>query len=248
MIISRLKNLVKFNKAQNKKIIEQNSEIILQNKELIWAHIFHDAIKGRTELVNLPLNVGRWAGNYTLFYILFRILNDYKPKKILELGLGESSKFISVFIKNYLKDSMHLVIEQDETWKDDFLTKFNLSKNSEIIISPLKKEIVRDNNVKVYKSLGKGTNQKFDFYFIDGPHGSKKFSRYDAFKIVRRLEAEDDFLLLLDDYDRVGEKETANLIFKELQKKGMEFHKAEYHGIKSILIIGSSRYKEITNF
>jgi len=127
-MLKKIKALVKFNQAQNNRIIKQNNdilhqnrEIILQNKEIIWSQIFHDSIRNKTSLKNLPLNIGRWAGNYSLFYVLFRILNDFKPKKILELGLGESSKFISVFIQNYLNDSIHLIIEQDESWKNNFV-------------------------------------------------------------------------------------------------------------------------------
>ena len=91
-MISKIKSLIRENRARQKKILSQT-------RELEWAHIFHDSIRGKECLQNLPLNIGRWAGNYSLFYLLNRILMDYKPKSILEFGLGESSKFISTYLE-----------------------------------------------------------------------------------------------------------------------------------------------------
>ena len=53
--------------------------------ELIWANIFHDATKGCAWLdrENFAINPGRWAVGYNYFYVVFRILNEFKPKNIL---------------------------------------------------------------------------------------------------------------------------------------------------------------------
>ena len=89
-------------------------------KELHWAHIYHDSIRGKVWLENQPLNIGRWAGNYAFFYLLNRILSDVKPKSILEFGLGESTKFISCFLKNELTETKHIVVENDKKWIEFF--------------------------------------------------------------------------------------------------------------------------------
>ena len=56
--------------------------------ELNWANIFHDSIKGCTWLdsENFAINPGRWAVGYNYFYAVFRVLNEFKPKNILELN------------------------------------------------------------------------------------------------------------------------------------------------------------------
>lgn len=59
-----------------------------QNEELNWANIFHDTIKGKLHLNELGLSPGRRAANYSMLYLMACILNDYKPKRILEFGLG----------------------------------------------------------------------------------------------------------------------------------------------------------------
>ena len=48
----------------------------LQLKELEWANVYHDSIRGHTAIEQLPLNIGRWAGNYAFFYILNSIIID----------------------------------------------------------------------------------------------------------------------------------------------------------------------------
>ena len=115
-------------KKIKKQFQKKEDVLFLQTKEIEWAHNYHDSIRGISFIETLNLNIGRWAGNYAFFYVLNRILNDYKPKKIIEFGLGESSKFISKYIEFSLKDTKHTIIEQSEEWKDAFVTGFNYLK------------------------------------------------------------------------------------------------------------------------
>jgi hypothetical protein len=78
-MIKKIKQLIKENR-------EFNRQRISHLKEIEWAHIYHDSIRGIEWIQGLSLNIGRWAGNYSFFYVLNRILMDYKPKNILELG------------------------------------------------------------------------------------------------------------------------------------------------------------------
>jgi hypothetical protein len=101
-MISKIKALIKENRNNHL----MNSMLL---KDLEWANIYRDSIRGKEWLEKLPLNVGRAAVNYNFFYVLNRILNDYKPNRILEFGLGESSKFISTYILNekFCKEPYH---------------------------------------------------------------------------------------------------------------------------------------------
>ena len=104
----------------------------LQNMELEWAHVFHDSIRGKSWLESLPLNIGRWAGNYSYFYVLCRLLNDYQPANIIEFGVGESSKVVSAFLENQLLESRHVILEENEQWAAAFSDRFTLGGRSEI--------------------------------------------------------------------------------------------------------------------
>ncbi len=128
--------------------IDYRNQILRYNMELRWAHVYHDSIRDKEYMSKLPLNIGRWAGSYAFFYVLNRILSDYKPKEILELGLGESSKVISTYLDNYLIESSHTIIEQDDSWKDSFNERFKLSTRSNIHILPLQKKNVKGFEIK----------------------------------------------------------------------------------------------------
>jgi hypothetical protein len=229
----------------SKKKIKQ---IILQNKELEWANIYHDSIRGKDYLESLPLNIGRWAGNYSFFYVLNRILMDYKPNSILELGLGESTKFISAYIKNYLLESTHVVVEHDSQWISVFKEKNSLSERSSIVHCELGERTVKSFKSTSYTGFKEKVNQKFDLYIVDGPFGSAKFSRYDIVDLVEGFSKDEEFIILFDDYERDGEIDTTKEIIQKLKDKNISFHTQKYSGIKSQLIIATDKYKYSISF
>lgn len=239
-MIKRIKQLINENKASQK-------QIIAQNEELLWASIFHDSIRGKKGIENVSLNIGRWAGNYSFFYILNRILADYEPKKIIEFGLGESSKFVSTYLDTYLVDSNHLIIEQDANWKTSFENKFTLSARSTIEVMPLIIKKHGDFEYNGYDLIEDKIVSKFDLYIIDGPFGSPNYSRFDVFSLAEKLTKEDEFIIIMDDYQRTGEKETTSQLLQMFKEKQITIYDKEYKGIKSVKILGTEKYKYITS-
>lgn len=235
-MINKLKQLVKENRY--------NQQLILAHaREAEWASVYHDSIRGKAWLENLPLNIGRWAGNYAFFYVLHRILDEYKPLKILDLGLGESSKFISTYIKNQLHQSIHHIVEQDNNWLLAFQAKFELTANSTIYHCPLTQLEVNGNHVNSYQNFEETIKGDYDLYLVDGPLGSPRYSRYQITSLLNRLNTNKQFILVLDDYNREGEKDTAQAIRDLLNKKGITFYEGVYEGSKSLLVIATSAYR-----
>ena len=234
-----------------KNLLRGNNDLLRTNnkllKELEWANVYHDSIRGKVAIETLSLNIGRWAGNYTFFYILNRILSDYKPKNIIEFGLGESSKFISTFIENYSEKSRHLIIEQSQEWKDGFLKKFHLSKTSEIKVLEMIDKEVNSFNTNGYEGIESISQEKFDLYIVDGPFGSPNYSRYDIVTLAKSFSQEDEFIIVIDDYQRRGEQETAAALIKVLEKKHIKNYKYVYSGGKSLMVIATEKYKYITS-
>ncbi|XCF07744.1 hypothetical protein ABI125_07745 [Tamlana crocina] len=219
-----------------------------QLKELEWAHIYHDSIRGKKWLEEMPLNVGRWAGNYAFFYILNRVLTQHKPKSIIEFGLGESSKFISVFIENYLKNSKHLIIEHSQEWANAFKADFNLSVNSKIRVHNLVKRQVKGVEINAYSNLEEIAGQKFDLYIIDGPFVSKNFSRYDILDLAKKLTSNDDFIIIFDDYQRHGEQQTVKDLLELFRQNNIIVYEAIYSGNKSLAVLATAKYKYATSY
>ena len=234
-------------KAYLKELRDTNRELLLHSKEIEWAHVYHDSIRGIEWIENQPLNIGRWAGNYTFFYLLNRVLHDYKPNKILEFGLGESSKFTSLYLDNYLLTSKHLIIEHSEDWKTNFIRNFNLSSRSEIKICPLIIKNIEGYQSKSYSKLEDVTEEKFDLYIIDGPFGSNNYSRYDIVEFAEKFTKNDEFIILFDDYNRNGEKETVKYLMNLLDKLSIKYYTEIYKGNKDVLVIVTEKYKYVTS-
>lgn len=230
------------------RLLFNDQRVYLQTKEIEWAHIYGDSIRGKIYLQNLPINVGRWAGNYSFFYILNRILNDYKPKNILDLGLGESSKFISTYLDNYLIESKHTIVEQDQNWITAFNDKFTLSSRSKIIYCELREKHIKGHNVNYYDGFTDQIKDNFDLYIVDGPFGSDRYSRYDIVDLVENFSFDKEFIIIMDDSERQGEQDTINDILNILKTKGVIFYVGVYIGNKQNTIIASENYKFATSF
>jgi hypothetical protein len=193
------------------------------------------------------LNVGRWAGNYSFFYILNRILHEVKPKRIFEVGLGESSKFISRCADNIDQILEHLVIEHDVNWIEIQSKNFQEFKKTKICHHDLEKIKFENFEVLNYKNLNTYFEMDFDLFVIDGPFGTDNFSRSQIVEFVKRFDHDKTFIILLDDTHRFGERQTLELIAGTLSEKQISFFQQDYSGNKSVSIITSRNLQFVTS-
>jgi hypothetical protein len=231
-----------------KRMKKKLNENLAYNRELDWANVYHDSIRGKEHLLNLPLNIGRWAGSYSFFYILNRILNEYKPTSILELGLGESTKFIATYGKHYLELKNHTVVEHDDEWISIFQQNFQISSFTKILQFDLEEKQINNYSSTSYSGLEKEITEKFDLYIVDGPFGSDRFSRHNIVDLAMNFNTDDEFIILMDDCDRKGEMDTVNDLIKLLNKKNIKFYTRKYIGLKGQFLIVTEKYKFTTSF
>jgi len=78
--------------SEIKHIVKNTNSISYEN---IYANVFHDTTSRSEWLNDKVFWPGRSALGYPAMYVTYRILNEMKPKRILELGLGQSTKLIS---------------------------------------------------------------------------------------------------------------------------------------------------------
>jgi hypothetical protein len=234
MIIKKIKSLL----DAFREGLDENKKAI---KEVEWANIYHDSIRDNDDLQKLSLKIGRWAGNYSFFFLLHRILKDFQPPKIVEFGLGESSKFISTYNRSIGNKHEHTVIEQDNNWTNIFNDSFP-NDNVTIQHHPLQKKTVKGHEYNGYKNIEEIPNDA-DFYLIDGPFGSPHFSRYDILYVLEKISLEKEFILILDDYCREGEQETAAEILLMFKEKGKKIYSTKIEGSKSQFILVTEKYK-----
>jgi hypothetical protein len=177
-------------------------------------------------------------------YPLFRVLNDFRPQNILELGLGQTTKMICQYASSF--DADHTVVEHDASWLSTFANVFDIPENTEVCLLDLVNRAYEDDeNIIAYKTFKKTFgNRKFDFICIDGPFGYSaiKYARVDILDILPG-SLESSFVIMIDDTNRAGERATIEAIHRVLQANNIGFTQGEYNGIKGATLITSDDNK-----
>lgn len=246
IVMDRLDSLQKQTLGEMKKQLHlmdlQEKKILRASNEAVWAEIFHDAICESEWLKNKTFYPGRWAAGYPYLYALYRCLNELRPKNILEMGLGQTTRLIGQYAA-YEKDCYHIVTEHDENWITFFQKDFSLSDNTEIVKLNIKKELYHGTDqVTVYDHFEEElAGRKFDLISIDAPFGGDtlNYSRIDILKILPQC-LNDSFVILLDDYNRKGEKNMIEELKHILEENKIEYTTGLYWGNKDTFMITSA--------
>lgn len=215
--------------------------------ENLWAQIFNDTITNSLWLQNKSFSPGRWAVGYPMLYVMYRVLTGIKPTSILEFGLGESTKMTYQY-KQWQSNASLCVIEQDKNWLT-FFSEETFDVRPYVKLLDIKKAVSRNaKDVFVYDDLLSCIDDnKYDLIIVDGPWGSKRNSRPQIIDIVNKDLLKEEFVILMDDYDRKGERDTVALLIQVLESKNVDYHFGTYSGIKELAIICSSKYKFLTS-
>jgi hypothetical protein len=239
-----LKNIIK---KYIYKITAPNHTKISQNiDELLWASIYHDTIRGNEWAKNISISPYDMAINYSMLYLITRILSEFKVKRILEFGLGQSSKFINAYVESDPKNISHDIIEHNTEWINFF--RQNILSSSKILNLKLEVELINNKKIQIFSNLLDYIQPSYELYIIDGPNGLSSNSRFDINKIAERFLSNEQFVIIMDDYQRKGEQETMNTLMSILQSKGITFHHKVFKGSKSQMMIVSDKYKYATSF
>ena len=217
--------------------------------ESVWADIFNQTVSDSTWLIDKTFAPGRWAVGYPYLYVMFRVLNETKPKRILELGLGQSTRMIAQYAAAH-EGVEHFVVEHDPAWIEFFVNGFTLPTATKIVQLPWDYVTYKEaESVRVYKDFQKTfAGQWFDFISIDGPLGAdmKKYSRINVLQIMPDC-FEKSFVVMIDDYDREGEKNTVREMEMILKEHEILYEKGGYKGVKELCLLASLDMKYLTS-
>ena len=226
-----------------------NTDVSVRNSsEAVWASVFHDAIENCGWLKNRKLFPGRWAVGYPALYAMFRVLENFRPKKILELGLGQSTRIIGQYAAANLEVS-HTVVEADPNWINFFKNDFELPQNTRVQNLEYVMLPYQDKEVRQYKDFAKNfKEQKFDFIFIDAPLGGDMidFSRVDVLQLLPSC-LENSFVIMIDDYNRPQEQNTVTEMEKVLLENEIAYKRGVYSGQKKAALICSKDLSFLTS-
>jgi hypothetical protein len=87
------------------------------------------------------------------------------------------------------------------------------------------------------------SGEKFDLVLVDGPIGSPHYSRYQFADIIENDLLADQFVMIMDDANRQGEKQTLQDAEDALRRKGRDYIRAVYSGEKDIVLICSPGWR-----
>ncbi len=238
----------------NHDIIERDNFNRSIFKELQYAFVFDDTIKDSEWLNKNSFSLINAAANYSFAYSLYRILNDAKPKNILELGLGQTTKLTTQYV-NYFQDTTLTVVEGDAEWIDLFSKKLDINENTKILNLDLENYNYKDEETIRFKDFIEALeDQKFDLIIIDGPQGfilgsdnntiELEYSRTNIWQLIPQNLA-DDFIIIMDDFNRVGEQNTLNRVKELLNENNIAFYEYNSWAFKTQYALFTEKYKYI---
>lgn len=179
-------------------------------RELHWAQIYHDTIIGSKWLKDKAISPGGvrgWAVGYNFLYVLYRVLEEMKPRRILELGLGQSTKLTSQYAECY--GAEHVVVEHDREWESFFRLGFQIPPITRIVQRNLVEKQMEGQKYFAYEDFTgavKEISGPCNLILVDGPFGGRsERSRRDIVPHLPKILAE-DFVIMVDDCGRKGEE------------------------------------------
>ena len=213
--------------------------------EAVWAQIFNNTISESLWLKDKTFSPGRWAVGYPYLYVMYRVLNETRPKRILELGLGQSTRMIAQYAAAF-QDVEHIVVEQDKTWTEFFAQNTSLSPRTKIVHLPVvETNYLDDGRTLVYQDFEElCEGKKFDLVSSDGPAHSQshKYRRVELVKLIPDHLA-DSFCIILDDFD-VQECKNMWAVAKEtFSRLNIPYGEGIYRGDKDVSMFTSINQK-----
>lgn len=229
-----------------KKNLEQTKR---QSQEAVWAENFHDAILDSKWLLDKTFFPGRWAAGYAFLYVLYRILDEVKPQKILELGLGQTTKLISQYASSEVGVE-HTVVEHDPEWVSFFNRSYNIPSTTKLTMLDIYVGSFKDDEeTLMYRDFAKNFgDKKYNLITVDAPFGgsAKKYSRTDIVPLLPNV-LEESFAIIVDDCERLGEQNTFKEIEAVLEKNNISYKTGKYFANKDTYIITSVDWGFLTS-
>ena len=162
-------------------------------EENTWSNVFHDVIKDSVWLMNKAFAPGRWAAGYQMLYVMYRILDSVKPKKILELGLGQTTRMISQYSGYYHAE--HQVVEHDPKWIEFFATTYEVPDIC--IDAPLGGKAIKYARVDILKILPECLESDFVLLLDD----TERTGETNTIKLLQNTFEENGIEYVMKRYD-----------------------------------------------
>ena len=139
------------------------------------------------------------------------------------------------------------LVEHDHSWADFFQSEVSME---DVRLHFYKISICQEYNDQFYnyENLEEVLDGKrYNFISIDAPfgHKGKYIGRTDLLKYIPKI-LEDDWVIMLDDYERIQEKNMMLLLERQLRKEHIVYHKGIYNGENDVCLLASENWRFLT--
>ena len=176
-------------------------------REVYYQNLVHYNLRA-LNLPRFPLFPVKAASNYSLLHLLLRLISETDCNAVLEVGAGQTSLLLNA-LKALKPELSVLTLEADADWAQ----RIGQMVDHKVAYLPLVKRQINGIEVEAFSDLSPLSGRKFDLVLIDGPVGSKRHSRWANLEVLSENLA-DDFVVVFDDAERVGEQDTIKEFMK----------------------------------
>ena len=178
------------------------------------------------------------AASYSLLYLLTRVISELQVRHVLEMGSGQSTLLIDKLLP---EGSTHLAHEQDADWAARIGGRL---RRGQVKHSPLTQ---RTHDGHTYAGFSDLAPMPFDLLLVDGPNGTDHLSRFDCVPLVAGHPGH-EFIIILDDASRPGERETIAELGALLNRRGIDFKLNYLHGRNTQAVITTPQFRAASYF
>jgi len=182
------------------------------------------------------------AANYSLLYVVIRIVRELGPKSILELGAGETTRLLSALIDKGLTHNVD-TIEGSEYWANRIS---NAATNVNVIHAPLSERRFEGLSFVGY-DLKEIEQKRYDLIIIDGPNGTAGVSRASGLEVAAKCLSP-EFIIVIDDAERLGERRMMRCLLRLLKVRGLNVKRQTTRSINWQIVVATSSFEAALYF
>ena len=165
------------------------------------------------------------AANHGLLYLVLRCYVDLPVRRILDVGAGQTSLLLDALQRKFGKAEI-ITLEHDAGWAQRIASQVG----HPVLRRDLVERSVGGQPTRTYDSAG--IEGPFQLIVMDGPPGVKRYSRLGLLHLMQTVMDRRDFVAILDDAERGGERQTAKMCERWMRSEGIAFRDADVRAAK----------------
>jgi len=211
----------------------------LHAKELLYQQLF--AWLCERNGVEKRFHPVRSAANHSLLWLLGRIVEENAVRNVIELGAGQTTRLLDALCRP--RDIPLLTLEDDAFWAEEI----GRGVEHEVRRVPLVPTRLGGPATRGHDLSSLPDDARFDLVVVDGPRGTRRDSRAGALDLLDAHLAT-DFIVVFDDAERLGERDTIDRCRKLLRARCSPVHEIEVAALKRQVVFASEAFRRVAHY